>query len=109
MLHQKQLYPLLHELHHKFPKPYALTALYSTPYEVIVSGVFSGSLGPMICQLPPPYLYIWFFIISLNSVCTHSGYRIFFLIDGSHDKHHSLYSVNYGVSPWLDMLYGTYG
>ncbi|GAH14026.1 unnamed protein product, partial [marine sediment metagenome] len=40
-------------------------ALYATPYEVIVSGTFSGGLGTVICQLPPPYLYIWVFICSV--------------------------------------------
>ena len=108
MLHQKQLYPLLHRFHHDFQKPYSLTALYATPYEVIVSGTFSGGLGTVICQLPPPYLYIWFFIVSVNSVATHSGYRLSYLIDGLHDYHHLSYHYNYGNSPWFDKLYGTY-
>lgn len=108
MLHQPHLYKNLHKLHHKFQKPYALTGLYSTGYEMIVANVFSAGSGPIIFQLPPLYIYIWFFLAALNTLLSHSGYQISFLIDGSHDMHHSIHSQNFGISPWLDMMYGTY-
>ena len=108
MLHQSQLYKPLHKLHHKFQAPFAIAALYSTGYEMVILNTFAGGLGPIIFQLPSPYLYIWFVITSLNAVCTHSGYTFSFLIDGEHDYHHVSFKYNYGVSNFLDKLYGTY-
>ncbi len=107
MMHHPQLYVKLHKLHHKFNSTWSLTALYCTGYESIFLNVFATSLGPIIFQIPPPYLYIWYFFVSLNSLLTHSGIQISFLLDDSHDKHHKLFNYYYGVSGYLDMLYGT--
>lgn len=107
MMHQRQIYPYLHKLHHSYQFPWALTALYCTGYEAIVLNLVSVSLGPVIFDLPSPYVQIWMFIVALNSVLTHSGINISFLNYGSHDVHHNKYLYNYGLSPYLDMLYGT--
>jgi sterol desaturase/sphingolipid hydroxylase (fatty acid hydroxylase superfamily) len=106
-MHHPQLYANLHKLHHKFKAPYALTALYCTGYESIFLNVFSTSLGCVILQIPPLFLYIWFFLVSLNSVLTHSGLKFSFLIDGTHDDHHKFFNYNYGISGYIDMIYGT--
>jgi len=108
MLHQGQIYPYLHKLHHHFQFPTSLAALYCTGYEAIFLNVVSVSLGPVIFELPPLYLHIWFFIVALNSVLSHSGITIPFLTDNYHDLHHSHYNCNYSISPFLDKLYGTY-
>ena len=108
MLHAADLYRNLHKMHHKYRLPYALTALYCTGYEVIFLNTFAGGLGIIIFQVPTPYVYIWFFLVALNSVCSHSGYKFWILIDGSHEIHHTTNNKNYGFSPWFDMLYGTY-
>lgn len=110
MIHHPQLYKKIHKLHHheKMKEPYALTALYCTPYEAMFLNVFSTSFGPVIFQLPPPYLYIWYFLIAINSVATHSGITIPYILDGNHDRHHQNYNSNYGLSIYFDWIYGTY-
>ena len=106
--HNVQMYKHLHKLHHKFKEPYALTALYCTGYETVVINCFAVGIGPIIFQIPPPYIYLWFIIVAVNSVATHSGYSFYMLIDRAHDLHHFKFCYNYGTSPYLDMLYGTY-
>lgn len=108
MLHSSDLYRNLHKMHHKYRSPYGLTALYCTGYEVIFLNTFAAGLGIIIFSVPTPYVYMWFFLVSLNSVCSHSGYKFWILIDGSHEIHHIINNKNYGFSPWFDMLYGTY-
>lgn len=109
LIHHPQLYKKIHKLHHhdKMMQPYALTALYCQPFEAIFLNVFSTSIGPVICQLPPPYLYTWYFLIALNSVATHSGITIPYILDGNHDKHHQNYNYYYGISIYFDWIYGT--
>ena len=106
--HHPQIYQWVHKMHHKFTKPYALTALYCTGYETVVVNCFSVGLGPIIFQLPPPYIYIWFVLVSLNTVASHSGYTFSIFIDKSHEIHHAEFNYNYSFNYWLDKLYGTY-
>jgi len=110
LIHHPQLYSKIHKMHHFKPmnKPYALTGLYCTPYEAVVLNVFATSLGPVIFQIPAPYLYIWYFLISLNSLTSHSGIVIPYLIEETHDLHHLHYDHFYALTVYLDWLYGTY-
>lgn len=104
MMHQNQLYPLLHKKHHEFTKPFALSALYGTIYEMCILNTLSFAFGPIITQLKGNWLYIWVTIVSINAVTTHSG------IDNTsdHDIHHSKFNYNYGTLNFWDHLYGTY-
>jgi sterol desaturase/sphingolipid hydroxylase (fatty acid hydroxylase superfamily) len=106
-LHQLQFYRMFHKNHHEFNKPYALTALYCSPFECIFLNSFAAGLGVTLVQLPPPYIYLWFFLVSLNSLLTHSGFYFPFLIDRRHDLHHVTFRYNYGISPIFDYIYGT--
>lgn len=106
--HHPSIYKHLHKLHHKFKHPYALTALFCTGYEAIIINTFAGGLGPVLFQMETPYIYFWFVIISINATVTHSGYKISYLFDGTHDLHHTDFNCNYGTSIYLDKLYGTY-
>lgn len=108
MLHHQQLYVKFHKRHHEFRYPYALTAMYCTGYEAVFCNLFAVSLGPIMLNIPPPYLYIWFGLVSLNSTFTHSGFRLGWLMDGSHDIHHETFKSNYGTITIFDRLYGTY-
>ena len=109
LIHHPQLYTKIHKLHHFKPmnKPYALTALYCTPYEAVILNVFSVGLGPVIFQIPPPYLYLWYLIVSLNALFSHSGLYVPYLIEENHDLHHFHYNCFYGLTVYLDWIYGT--
>ena len=106
MLHSPKLYKF-HKMHHEFKYPYALTGLYCSVYETVFLNVFATAIGPIIFQMETPYLYLWIFTVSLNTVLTHSGNNIPFLVNDSHDKHHHTFNHNYGISPIFDYIYGT--
>lgn len=106
--HHPNLYQKIHKMHHIFKEPYALTALYSTGYECVVVNVFSASLGCVIFDIGTPYIYIWYFLTPLNALISHSGIKCSYLIDGYHDSHHMYHNYNFSLSPYLDMIYGTY-
>lgn len=108
MMHSSPLYKLVHKRHHEYNQPFALTALYCTWYEAVICNVMAVGLGPILLSLSSPYLYIWFGLVALNSTFTHSGYKLGWLIDGSHDLHHSDFNFNFGTLTILDRIYGTY-
>ena len=108
MVHHPQLYKLFHKQHHEFSKPYALTAMYCSGYEAVICNLFSVGIGPIMLGFDVPYLYFWFGLVALNSTITHSGYKLGWLIDGSHDIHHKNFNCNYGTITLFDRIYGTY-
>jgi len=108
LLHHPHLYKKFHKTHHRYSNPYSLTALYCSGYEAVVCNVFAVGLGPVMLNIPSPYLYIWFGLVALNSTVTHSGYRVGWIIDGSHDFHHSNQLWNFGTMSLFDRIYGTY-
>ncbi len=108
LIHHPHLYTKIHKIHHRFRSPFSLAALYCTPYEVIFLNLFSVSLGPIIFQIPDPIIYVWYFLVSLNVLVTHSGIHIPYIITDEHDTHHRVYNKNYGLSIYLDWIYGTY-
>jgi len=107
--HHPKLYKNLHKLHHYefMNAPYALTALYCSAFECVFVNVFSVGLGCVIFQISSPYIYIWFFMVSLNSLLSHSGLVIPYLIDDYHDEHHIVTTKHFGLTWYLDYLYGT--
>src|SRR4029079_14210643 len=84
-----------------------LIALYCSGYEAVVCNVFAVGLGPVMLDIGFPYLYIWFALVAINSTLTHSGIKMSWLADGSHDEHHRN-NVNFGVLGIFDKIYGTY-
>ena len=108
LVHHPQLYQQYHKRHHEFTQPYALTALYCTGYEAVVCNVFAAGLGPVMLEVGSPYIYIWFVLVAVNSTFTHSGLRLGWLMDGSHDIHHETFKYNYGTLTLFDRIYGTY-
>ena len=108
MLHHPQLYKKFHKRHHEFTHPYALTAMYCTGFEAVFCNLLAVGLGPVMLNITAPYLYIWFGLVAMNSTFTHSGFRLGWLMDGSHDIHHESYRYNYGTLTIFDRLYGTY-
>ena len=108
MVHHPQLYKRFHKKHHEFRYPYALTAMYCTGYEAVFCNLFAVALGPVMLNITTPYLYVWFGLVALNSTFTHSGFRLGWLMDGSHDIHHETFKYNYGTLTIFDRIYGTY-
>lgn len=110
MMHHGALYNSYHKLHHSLTnRPYALSAMYCTGYEAIFCNVFSVGLGPVMLNITAPYLYVWFGLVAINSTFTHSGLRLGWLMDGSHDLHHDGgFTSNYGTLTLFDRIYGTY-
>lgn len=106
MMHQRQLY-WSHKTHHEFCKPYGLTALYCSPYEAIILNTCSVALPMVILQLDPFYAYLWVSLSAFDSVLSHSGYSIPYIISDYHDMHHRYFSCNYGISRFFDNIYGT--
>ena len=110
MLHSAYFYKLFHKKHHEYSSrdSYALIALYCTWYEAVICNLLAVGLGPIMLSVPAPYLYIWFGLVALNSTFTHSGLKLGWVIDGSHDLHHSDFNSNFGTLSILDRIYGTY-
>ena len=108
MVHQGQLYKRIHKRHHEFTKPYALTALYCSGYEAVFCNLFAVGIGPVILNLNSYVLYFWFALVAINSTFSHSGFRLGWLMDGSHDIHHIQFKYNYGTLGLFDWIYGTY-
>lgn len=107
MCHHPALYKKVHKLHHMFTQPYSLTGLYCSPYEAVICNVFAVGLGPVMLDITAPYLYIWFGLVALNTTFSHSGMKLKYLSDGSHDKHHHNFTTNFGTIGLFDWLYDT--
>ncbi len=109
MIHHPQLYIKIHKLHHckNMNEPYALTALYCSPYETMFLNVVATSIGPILFQPPVILLYMWFVLVAINSLLAHSGLNIPYIFESYHDVHHSDYSKHYGLTTYLDWIYGT--
>lgn len=83
--------------------------MYCSWYEAVICNLMAVGLGPVMLSIPAPYIYIWFALVAFNSTFTHSGFKWGWVIDGSHDLHHSSgFTVNYGTLTILDRIYGTY-
>lgn len=101
LLHQPQFYMKFHKQHHEFKKPYPLSGLYCSTYEMIICNLLSTTLGPILTNLHGMWLYFWFTLVSINVLLAHSPLS-------NHDLHHRLLSYNYGVLNIFDSLYGTW-
>ena len=107
LFHHPDLYPL-HKKHHEFQQPWGLAGLYCSPCEMVFVNTFTASLGPIILQMSPSYVYVWNFLLPINVILSHSGLTIPYFMDNSHDLHHKYFTCNYGINSVLDKFYGTY-
>jgi len=103
----KVLYARIHKLHHTWTSPVAITAIYCNPIEHIVCNVFPVVLGPILCGSHLAAIGVFLFGGLVHTCAVHSGYWICD-DNGIHDEHHRKFNVNYGVSGFLDVWYGTY-
>lgn len=89
-----------HKLHHTWIKPIPWEALYSSPFENVVSNFIPVLSGALIIKLNIYYLYILVIISTLSSVSEHTP-------SSFHSKHHKYSTVNYGVTRLFDIIYNT--
>lgn len=114
ILHIPFFYKHIHKVHHKWIYPIALSCIYAHPVEFI----FSNLLPTIIAMLSFSYFniyisiyiyWLWMIIGFTNTVWVHAGYS------SKNEKqylphfyHHISFSNNYGISIFMDKLFGTY-
>ena len=107
--HHPKLYKY-HKIHHEWIAPVAVRAIYAHPFEHIGANLTSMIIPIYLVKLPFSYFGWWTFVITLNTLKSHSGLRIKFwlLTADDHDLHHKLFNYNYGFTTIWDQLLGTY-
>ena len=105
-LHSRLLYAPIHRLHHSFPAPFALAAVYAHPFEHLFSNVLSISLGPLLCRAHPVSAALWGCLASFSTLNSHSGFS-FGHISEAHDWHHRYGNECFGAGQMMDYFLGT--
>lgn len=100
------LYKPIHSLHHQVTSPIAISALYVSPLEHIFLNVLPVLLIPIVVGFTLHSIYLWFLLVNLSSVISHSGYV---QIPGvkDHDNHHKFLNCNYGTIGIVDCIHKT--
>jgi len=110
MVHgSRTLYLAIHQQHHEYTKPFALTAIYCSVYEMLLLNLPAVYFAQLIFLPATDCLFFahcfWLTLVGIQTPFAHSGLTLF----GSqyHDLHHSLFTYNFG-SPILDKIFGVY-
>ncbi len=118
LMHVKKLMRFVHGVHHRVHNPTAMESFYLHPLEL-----FAGLALLMACTwvVGPVHGYAFAAVFLLHSslnIIVHSGLisgaRLLAPIDHLTRKHHLHHMEDYGknyasLTPWPDMLFGTYG
>ena len=104
ILHLPYFYAVFHKQHHEIVAPVGLSAVYTTLIDFYIGNIFPVFLPMYILDAHVITIRIWLVIITLNTVLfAHSGFGI----ADYHDKHHSLFTKNYGTNLFMDKLFHT--
>ena len=99
LFHTQFFYPM-HKLHHTWIRPVPWSSLYASIPENLFSNIFPVLSAPIIVGLKIHYVFVWVAIATLASLSAHTPKT-------SHSQHHKYFNVNFGVTPFFDILYGT--
>jgi sterol desaturase/sphingolipid hydroxylase (fatty acid hydroxylase superfamily) len=111
LLHHPALYAhaaCAHAVHHEFPQPVALAALYCSPLELILVDMTSVMLGPWLLDMSLTPLLVWLAIVAWDVAVGHSGHTWVWFHDAQfHEAHHRQRRTNFGVWCVIDKWLGT--
>ena len=105
LFHTKVLYRF-HKIHHEWKAPVAYTAIYAHPLEHFVVNLLPSILVPVCMSIHYDVMLCFLFLMITNTLLVHSGYAWTSGVR-HHDAHHERFNVNYGITGWMDYLFGT--
>lgn len=89
LLHHGEFYVLFHKKHHSYTADTAITAMYCTPVEHILTNMVPVIVGPFILQLSFIPSFLWFAHTILSTLQEHSGYHFSWYYNSKrHNSHH---------------------
>ncbi|UJR17229.1 hypothetical protein I4U23_004124 [Adineta vaga] len=107
LLHQRQFY-WIHKKHHQYIDVNGYIAEYKSFLESII--ITTSDILPFIifgCSINQ--FLAWIIVGVVYNVEGHSSMNLFFIPDNFHNKHHTHFTVNYGIAQYLDQIFGTHG
>ena len=81
-----------------------MCAIYAHPLEHLLCNLLPIIITGYLFRLDWICFNIWLVIVTINTLITHSDYK---LIGKEHDYHHKYRTCNYGTSVIMDYLLGT--
>ncbi|KAK8760647.1 hypothetical protein V5799_028086, partial [Amblyomma americanum] len=89
LLHHRLAYRRFHKKHHEWTAPVAITAVYCTPVEHVLSNVLPVVVGPALLGSHLSVHWLWAVLTAPYGVIVHSGYHLPLLPSPQmHDFHH---------------------
>ena len=104
--HHPIIYKAIHKKHHELVHPIAIGAVYAHPVDFYVGNIIPIVLSAYIISSNVLVYHIWVIISILSTVFfSHSGFKN---ISHQQGYHHTMYKYNFGISFFMDKIFGTY-